>query len=173
MKSDQKGFKTSYDVLSNVFTFLSSIIKIPATNVPTSSQAYVLLNYPKSSQLATVLSLIDCVLIFLAVTLLILETEPQFKDHFENPSNPYYKYLFWLNTTIIVYFTLDYLLRLFTHASFKQFFKMFLPWLDLLSILPFYIEVLMMLVTTPVVLEEGGLDEFYIYQKGLHFLMVV
>ena len=31
----------------------------------------------------------------------------------------------------------------------------------------------MMLVTTPVVLEEGGLDEFYIYQKGLHFLMVV
>ena len=43
-----------------------------------------------------------------------------------------------------LYFTVDYLLRLFTHPSYKEFFKMFLPWLDLLSILPFYVEVTMM-----------------------------
>ena len=40
-------------------------------------QAYMLLNYPKSSNFATALSVCDCALIFIAVAMLILETEPK------------------------------------------------------------------------------------------------
>ena len=46
-----------------------------------------------------------------------------------------------------LYFTADYLLRLFTHPQYKDFLKMFLPWLDILSILPFYVEVIMMIAS--------------------------
>ncbi|XP_063677677.1 potassium voltage-gated channel subfamily A member 10-like isoform X2 [Bolinopsis microptera] len=122
-------------------------VKMP---VPTNfkEKAHMLLNYPKYSNLATALSVCDCVLIFIAVAMLILETEPQFKNHFEVTSDPLYNYLFGLNSVIMLYFTVDYLLRLFTHPTKKQFFKMFLPWLDMLSILPFYVEVIMMAFST-------------------------
>lgn len=126
--------------------------------------------------------------------MLILETEPKFKDHFEKKSDPLYKYLFGLNSAIMVnqlftyhtphvpavcggtrgvcsyitldahpntpspqlYFTADYLLRLFTHPQYKDFLKMFLPWLDILSILPFYVEVIMMIVRSKQMVQSQG-----------------
>eukprot|EP00116_Pleurobrachia_bachei_P004270 sb/3464532/ len=60
------------------------------------------LNFPKSSVLATILSCLDCALIFLSVTLLIMETEPKFKKHFEDPEDSYCLFLFVLNAAIMV-----------------------------------------------------------------------
>ena len=105
-----------------------------------------LLNHPKSSCPAAALSALDCILILIAVLLLVFETEPIMKPYFEDESSPYYKYLFGLNTVIMIYFTIDYFARMFSHPSLRKFLGMLLPWMDLLSIMPFYVEIVMMLI---------------------------
>lgn len=53
--------------------------------------------------------------------------------------------LFGLDTTLVVLFTIEYLARCLAHAdspkSFWRWFTSFFPLLDLLAILPYYIEV--------------------------------
>lgn len=118
-------------------------------------KVYLLQNFPKSSLFATILSGVDCAFIFIAVTMLILETEPRYKQYFEDAAEPSYKYIFGLNSFIMAYFTIDYLFRLCSHPETKVFLKMFLPWLDLLSILPFYLELVMMIPAKKEGAEEG------------------
>jgi len=118
-------------------------------------KVYLLQNFPKSSLFATILSGVDCAFIFIAVTMLILETEPRYKQYFEDASEPAHKYIFGLNSFIMAYFTIDYLFRLMSHPETKVFLRMFLPWLDLLSILPFYLELVMMIPAKKEGEEEG------------------
>ena len=107
---------------------------------------YMLLNFPKSSTSANVLAWLDCILIGLSVVMLVIESEPMYKKYFSDRDEHAHTLSFAANCIIMGYFTIDYVLRLSSHPSTIGFFKLHLPWLDLLSILPFYVELVMMMM---------------------------
>ena len=57
--------------------------------------------------------------------------------------------LIWIEIVCIGYFTLEYILRLIFCPDRKKFFKQILNWVDLLSILPFYIEAIVLAIAGP------------------------
>ncbi|KAL5251881.1 hypothetical protein ACHWQZ_G014878 [Mnemiopsis leidyi] len=103
-----------------------------------------LINVPESSRFASVYAIIDCIFILISISFLVLETEEKVKNHFIDPQDRYYYPLFGLNAFIMAFFTADYMARLWSAQSKNAFLKQILPWMDLLSILPFYMELAIM-----------------------------
>lgn len=117
---------------------------------------YMLLNFPKTSTSANVIAWTDCFIILLSISLLIIESEPSFKKYFSDNDEVAFKYAFGANCIIMAYFTMDYFMRLFSHPAKVEFFKLYLPWLDILSVMPFYVEVVMMIMEKRAAAEGGG-----------------
>ena len=127
---------------------LDSVQAFLQTANPTNKQKlYLLLNSARSSTSAHVLAWTDCSLIALSIIMIIIESEPMYKKHFSDEEEEAHKYAFAANAVIMAYFTLDFVMRVASHPSFVGFCKMCLPWLDLLSILPFYLELAMLAIT--------------------------
>ena len=91
-----------------------------------------------------------------AVGLFILETEPQLKNHFSKTLDPSMHpsdtrprcafILFYLNAVIMLCFTVDIVARMLTWPTFASFWRDVFNVLDVVSILPFYIQVVELLL---------------------------
>lgn len=94
---------------------------------------------PRSSKIAACWHAMDIIFICISICFLIFETDPNLGKHFEDNTDPYYNTLFWINAFVMVFFTVDILLRLVTWPRFLDFWKNIFNLLDILSILPFYV----------------------------------
>lgn len=81
------------------------------------------INVPDSSELAAFYAILDCCLILVSISFLVLETEPDFKEYFLSPSNQYYYYIYSVNCCIMAFFTLDYCARLWSVENKAAFLK--------------------------------------------------
>ncbi|XP_063677868.1 potassium voltage-gated channel subfamily A member 1-like isoform X6 [Bolinopsis microptera] len=118
-----------------------------------------LINVPESSRCASLYAIIDCFFILVSISFLVLETEGKVKDYFINPQNKYYYHLFGINAFIMAFFTADYMARLWSAQSKNAFLKQILPWMDLLSILPFYMELAIMAYHGPQEAAAGSAEQ--------------
>lgn len=94
---------------------------------------------PRSSKIATVWHSIDILFICVSIAFLIMETDPNLKPHFTEPSDSYYGVIYAINAFVIAFFTIDLVLRFLTWPTFLSFWKNIFNILDILSILPFYV----------------------------------
>ncbi|KAL1950388.1 hypothetical protein VTO73DRAFT_5512 [Trametes versicolor] len=105
---------------------------------PWQRNLYMLVEQPTSSQPAFLVHLFTTFLIVLSAVVTVLETVPAF--HSISGS-----FWFGLETTLVVLFTIEYTARCIAHAtSWMRFFKWvtsFFGIIDLLGILPYYIEI--------------------------------
>ncbi|KAH9851494.1 voltage-gated potassium channel [Lenzites betulinus] len=111
-----------------------------ARNIPSSWQKdlYMLVEQPTSSQAAFLIHLFTTFLIVGSAVVTVLETVPAFHSISA-------RVWFGLETTLVVLFTIEYVARCIAHAtSWTRFFKWvtsFFGIIDLLGILPYYIEI--------------------------------
>lgn len=108
------------------------------------------LEYPNSSHLAKFLAIFSVIVITLSLIIFCIETLPAFKIHpqkpenatddWKPPPNPYDKIWFRLNTFVIVWFTGEYIIRFLTSPQKFKFLIGALNIIDLLSILPYYVQ---------------------------------
>lgn len=110
------------------------------------------LEYPNSSRVAKFLAIFSVLVITLSLIIFCVETLPAFKAPPQNsnstddskPSpnsqNPYEKLWFQLNTFVIIWFTGEYVIRLITSPQKFKFLIGALNIIDLLSILPYYVQ---------------------------------
>lgn len=109
------------------------------------------LEYPQSSKLAKFLAIFSVVVITLSLIIFCIETLPSFKvvdetpppnatADWKPPPNPYDKVWFRLNTFVIVWFTGEYVIRFITSPQKFKFLIGALNIIDLLSILPYYVQ---------------------------------
>eukprot|EP00116_Pleurobrachia_bachei_P010512 sb/3470774/ len=146
-----------------------------AENPTIKQKLYMLLNFPDSSTSANVMAWLDCILILLSVAMLIIESEPMYKDYFADNEEEAHKYAFAANSLIMGYFTVDYFLRLISHPIMKDFFKLFLPWLDILSIMPFYLEVVMLAMAERAAEQntEAGEEDHHTHESNAYTILRV
>lgn len=98
------------------------------------------LEYPNSSKLAKFLAIFSVLVITLSLIIFCIETLPTFKKPANAGANPYEKTWFQLNTFVIVWFTSEYIIRLITSPQKFKFLIGALNIIDLLSILPYYVQ---------------------------------
>ena len=117
-----------------------SIASIPST---LKGRMHMFLNYPSYSRESAVWAGVDMCMILAGILLYCLETEPDLKQHFTDPADAYYDYLWWLQTAITLFFTIDLGLRAATWPQISTFFQEPINVLDFISIIPFYIQYLL------------------------------
>ena len=108
------------------------------------------LEYPNSSRVAKFLAIFSVLVITLSLIIFCIETLPAFKappknatddsKPSSNSQNPYEKLWFQLNTFVIIWFTGEYVIRLITSPQKFKFLIGALNIIDLLSILPYYVQ---------------------------------
>ncbi|KAI0826804.1 voltage-gated potassium channel [Trametes gibbosa] len=109
-------------------------------SIPSSWQKdlYMLVEQPTSSQAAFLIHIFTTFLIVGSAVVTVLETVPAFHSISA-------RIWFGLETTLVVLFTIEYVARCIAHAtSWSRFFKWvtsFFGIIDLLGILPYYIEI--------------------------------
>ena len=104
---------------------------------------HLFLNYPSYSIESGIWATIDMAMILTGVLLYCLETEPTLRDHFINPEDYYYNYLWWLQTSITLFFSIDLTLRAISWPEIWTFFNEPINLLDFVSIVPFYVQYLL------------------------------
>ena len=102
---------------------------------------------PHYSKSAMVWAFCDMFAIILSVILLVAESVPKVKPYFNERDNGAYWVLYTMEIIINAFFTLDFTLKLISWPKPLLFFKNVLNVLDLLAILPFYIELIAMLTS--------------------------
>ena len=95
------------------------------------------LEYPNSSKFAKFLAIFSVVVITLSLIVFCVETLPHFR---KPPPNPYDEVWFKLNTFVIIWFTGEYVIRFITSPQKFKFLIGALNIIDLLSILPYYVQ---------------------------------
>ena len=107
------------------------------------------LEYPNSSRVAKFLAIFSVIVISLSLIIFCIETLPSFNTKETKPANAtgdwksensYDKIWFQLNTFVIVWFTGEYVIRLITSPQKFKFLIGALNIIDLLSILPYYVQ---------------------------------
>ncbi|XP_057295526.1 potassium voltage-gated channel subfamily A member 2-like isoform X2 [Hydractinia symbiolongicarpus] len=115
---------------------------LPLPTNPFLSTIWVLFERPTSSIFARILAILSVVIIVLSISVFCLETIPDL-----NPDTKDGKYMketwFILNTVCNVWFTLEYVLRLISSPNKILFVRSTLNIVDLLSILPYYFNVIL------------------------------
>ncbi|KAH9948838.1 voltage-gated potassium channel [Amylocystis lapponica] len=105
---------------------------------PWKRNLYILLEQPASSQSAFLVHVLTTSLIVISAVVTVLETIPSF--HSISPS-----IWFGLETALVVLFTVEYIARWIAHTgswlTFLRWFWSFFGIIDLLGILPYYIEI--------------------------------
>lgn len=97
---------------------------------------------PRSSIYATVWHSVDIIFICVSITFLVMETDPNVGKHFTDEDESYYMILFLINSFVIIFFTLDIVVRFITWPGLLSFWKSLFNILDILSILPFYVSLI-------------------------------
>ncbi|VDO11347.1 unnamed protein product [Rodentolepis nana] len=132
-------------------------IKLPKNKVR--RKMWLFLEYPLSSCYAKWFSFTSIAIILLSVASFCLETLPAFITYQVDMSGPipvftpskfYFKdEFFYLELVCMLWFTLEIFLRLFSCPNRLAFFKSALNIFDIISVVPFYIQLIMMLCESP------------------------
>lgn len=115
------------------------------------SKIWQLFEHPDSSLYARVLAFWSVTVILVSIVTFCLESLPQFRCPDDDSSCSTKKGQPWVSIEIvcIVWFTLEYLVRLFSSPEKIKFLKSFLNIIDVVAILPYYI-------TLPMDSKSGG-----------------
>ncbi|KAI8980246.1 hypothetical protein BDB01DRAFT_797022 [Pilobolus umbonatus] len=103
-------------------------------------QLFLYMEEPSSSSTAFWINVLVSVLILLSATIITLETIPAFRSTESN------RVWFNIETLIVSIFSLEYILRMFAHSDsfkmFKEYILSPLTIIDMISIVPFFIELI-------------------------------
>eukprot|EP00241_Pyramimonas_parkeae_P001065 CAMPEP_0114249908 /NCGR_PEP_ID=MMETSP0058-20121206/14412_1 /TAXON_ID=36894 /ORGANISM="Pyramimonas parkeae, CCMP726" /LENGTH=571 /DNA_ID=CAMNT_0001363523 /DNA_START=484 /DNA_END=2199 /DNA_ORIENTATION=+ len=102
-------------------------------------QIFLLLDDPNSSRGATMLTLVLLCLILFSTLTYCMETLPVFYEHSQSTSSIWWQ----MECFCILVFTIELLARVATCPNIREYFKTTLNCVDLVAILPFYIEVIL------------------------------
>ncbi|CAG9465223.1 unnamed protein product [Pedinophyceae sp. YPF-701] len=97
---------------------------------------WLMLDDPASSSAARWLTIFIMLFIVISTITFCLETFPQFKEESEQRTSP----LYLLEAVSIAIFTVEIFLRLLTTPSVPDYFRKLMNWIDIVSVLPFYID---------------------------------
>ena len=112
--------------------------------------------YPQHSILARVINIISILFTLLSCVALAVESLPVYTDHWDNICKLqanlslnatyvprcaalFYSPFFIIQTICVMYFTLEFLLRLISTPSYIRFVRSFSNWVDISSIVPYYV----------------------------------
>ena len=84
----------------------------------------------------------DLFFIFLSIATMLVETIPSVNAKADVEGSMEAKLFYGLETATVAFFTFDVVIRGFAHPSRCEFFKSPATWLDICTIAPFYIELL-------------------------------
>ncbi|XP_063675974.1 potassium voltage-gated channel subfamily A member 2-like isoform X7 [Bolinopsis microptera] len=134
--------------LAKIFTFDDEEEEVITEELSLREKLHNFLMDPHYSKAAMLWAFCDMMAIVLSVILLVAESvpdcSPYFDDTDEYPQKYYYYVLYGLEILINGFFTLDFTLKIISWPKPWLFFKNVLNVLDLLAILPFYIELIAM-----------------------------
>ena len=116
---------------------MSSIDSIPGT---VKERMHMFLNYPSYSWESGIWAGVDMCMILVGILIYCLETEPSLKAHFTDATDEYYDYLWWLQNSITLFFSIDLILRAISWPNIWTFFNEPINLLDFVSIVPFYVQ---------------------------------
>ncbi|XP_063682144.1 potassium voltage-gated channel subfamily A member 2-like isoform X3 [Bolinopsis microptera] len=108
------------------------------------SRIYDLLENPETSLAAKIFSWVSMILIVFSVGTFIAETMPEYKDDLRRPWQETTTGIFFFSfeTCCIIFFTIELLGRFTTCPKKKKFARNKLNIIDLISIVPYYIELI-------------------------------
>ncbi len=100
---------------------------------------YLLLEFPESSKAAKWISRISIVIILASIIVFMLESVPEFRGEDALPELGWFSF----ESFFSIVFTLEFVLRLVAAPKKGVFWKDALNWMDLIAIVPFYLELLL------------------------------
>ena len=103
-----------------------------------SSWVWDLFEHPQSSLGARLMGLVSVVCIFLSTIVLTLDTLPYFANHKNKIGGEFAPFVV-IEICYMAYFTIEFLARLISCPSKKDFCKNLMNWIDLLAILPYFV----------------------------------
>lgn len=133
--------------------------------------AWKFLEYPESSRFAQLFAVVSALVTLLTITFIVLETVPNFfhanvthDKHLMNPNSSnvtiitqymkkQYGHVPWVPNVItgaIIWFTIEYLIRLIVCPNKVRFLIQLRNWIDIISILPYYTEMFIHVQNGPV-----------------------
>ena len=102
------------------------------------SWVWDLFEHPQSSLAARFMGLISVACIFLSTIVLTLDTLPYFANHPLKIGGEFTPFVV-IEICYMAYFTIEFLARLISCPSKKDFCKNLMNWIDLLAILPYFV----------------------------------
>uniref|UniRef100_A0A3Q3J431 Potassium voltage-gated channel subfamily A member 5 n=1 Tax=Monopterus albus TaxID=43700 RepID=A0A3Q3J431_MONAL len=117
-------------------------------------QVWLIFEYPESSSPARGIAIVSVIVITISIITFCLETLPEFRDEREllvtsrldnstapRPSITFTDPFFIIETTCVVWFTFELLVRFFACPSKSEFSKTIMNIIDIMSIMPYFITV--------------------------------
>ena len=93
--------------------------------------------HPHTSSMARLIGSVSVSCIFLSTILLTLETLPYIQEHHNKIAGEFAPFVI-IEAIYMVYFTMEFLIRLLTCPSKPKFLQSSMNWIDLLAIVPYY-----------------------------------
>ena len=129
-----------------------------------------LFEHPHTSPLARVLGVISVACIFISTIILTLDTLPYFKEHESQIDGEFAAFVI-IEAVYMAYFTVEFIIRLITCPSKRDFLRRSMNWIDLLAIVPYFVTVtLKWYGVTEAAIAEDHLSEEEHAGKGVTFI---
>ncbi|KAL5267613.1 hypothetical protein ACHWQZ_G004603 [Mnemiopsis leidyi] len=128
----------------------TSSVDLYTFKYPLQKKLWQLFDEPQSSAPARALGYFDQIVIFMAVICQCLESLPAIREA-ESPDQNFWgimtvsaakTIIMSVERVSIIWFTLDFIMRIVTCPDKHQFVKSLLNWFDLLAVIPFYLELM-------------------------------
>uniref|UniRef100_A0A3Q2ZY57 Potassium voltage-gated channel subfamily A member 5 n=1 Tax=Kryptolebias marmoratus TaxID=37003 RepID=A0A3Q2ZY57_KRYMA len=117
-------------------------------------QVWLIFEYPESSSPARGIAIVSVIVITISIITFCLETLPEFRDERELPASSrtdngtevrtsltFTDPFFIIETTCVIWFTFELLVRFFACPSKSEFSKTIMNIIDIMSIMPYFITV--------------------------------
>ena len=117
-------------------------------------QVWLIFEYPESSSPARGIAIVSVLVITISIITFCLETLPEFRDERElmaslrpdngtahRPSLTFSDPFFIIETTCVIWFTFELIVRFFACPSKSEFSKTIMNIIDIMSIMPYFITV--------------------------------
>ena len=129
-----------------------------------------LFEHPHTSLLARIIGIISVSCIFISTIILTLDTLPYFKEHESQIDGEFAAFVI-IEAVYMAYFTVEFIIRLITCPSKRDFLRRSMNWIDLLAIVPYFVTVtLKWYGVTEAAIAEDTLSEEEHAGKGVTFI---
>ena len=129
-----------------------------------------LFEHPHTSLLARIIGIISVSCIFISTIILTLDTLPYFKEHESQIDGEFAAFVI-IEAVYMAYFTVEFIIRLITCPSKRDFLRRSMNWIDLLAIVPYFVTVtLKWYGVTEAAIAEDHLSEEEHAGKGVTFI---